>query len=113
MRYFVEGLRQVHGGEGIVRSLGEYETLEGAIKAAESIIDEFLSRRFVGGMTISDLFSEYQKSGEVPFIFSDDDKTMNVNAFNHFKYAMLRCAALCGAEEKTKLEIRAEGVASS
>ena len=95
MKYFVEGLTNMHGGESHVRRVGEYETLEEAIRASEQVIDAFLLASAKNGMTVVDLFAEYQKSGEVPFIFSDDAKTINVPGFNHFKYAMTRCAALC------------------
>ena len=47
-------------------------------------------------MAAADLFSVYQKNGDVPFIFNDGDKTINVGGFNHFKYAMRRCAEICG-----------------
>jgi hypothetical protein len=41
------------------------------------------------------LFARYQSVGEVPIIFrDDDDKTMNVGYFNHFEYALARCADL-------------------
>lgn len=95
MIYFVEGLTNVVGGEGTVRRIGEYETLEDAIRAAESIVDEFLIAKKRDGMTVADLFFQYQNFGEVPFIFCDGDRTMNVRKFNHFKYAMLRCEAIC------------------
>jgi hypothetical protein len=95
MKYFVEGLTNVHGGESNVRRIGEYETLEDAIRASEHVIDEFLIARIGNAMTAADLFVQYQKFCEVPFIFCDDAKTINVTGFNHFKYAMTRCSTLC------------------
>jgi hypothetical protein len=94
MTYFVEGLTTIREGESTVRTVGQFETLEIAVRAAQLVIDEFLSRKFVIGMTAAVLFAQYQKYGEVPYIFSDDDRTMNVRGFNHLTYAQERCAAL-------------------
>ncbi len=99
MTYYVEGLTNFHGGESNVRRIGEFETLEDAIRASERVIDEFLAAARENGMTIADLFFQYEKSGEVPFIFSDDARTINVRGFNHFKYAMNRCGELCARAE--------------
>jgi hypothetical protein len=99
MMYFVEGLTNVHSGESDVRHIGDFETLDEAIKASQDTIDRFLAANLRTGMTVADLFAQYQKFGEVPFIFSDGAKTMNVSGFNHFKYAMIRCAALCESTE--------------
>src|SRR3954470_10669436 len=95
MRYYVEALTNVHGGESNVRHVGEYDTLEEAIAASQSLIDNFLIGKATNQITIADLFSLYQDSGEVPFIFSDAERTLNVPGFNHFKYAMIRCTELC------------------
>ncbi len=95
MPYFVEGLTNVHGGESNVRRIGVYETLDEAIRAAEQIVEDFLLTNHQPGMSIEALFTRYQKSGEVPFIFSDDERTINVTGFNHFRYALVRCDAIC------------------
>jgi hypothetical protein len=99
MTYFVEVLKNVHGGEGDVRHIGDFDTLEEAVKESEFMIDKFLIANFRCGMTVAELFAKYQKNGDVPFIFSDGDKTINVGGFNHFKYAMLRCTEICGPAE--------------
>jgi len=99
MKYFVEGLTKVHGGEGYVRRIGECETLEGAIRTSQQVIDEFLIGRLQDGTTPTNLFTQYQNFGEVPFIFVDGDDTINVAGFNHFNYAMTRCFALCTRSE--------------
>ena len=99
MTYFVEGLTNFHGGASNVRRIGEYETLEDAVRASKQVIDEFLNAKLQDGMTVADLFCQYQKFGEVPFIFCDDARTINVSGFNHFKYAMIRCSALCNRTE--------------
>ena len=99
MTYFVEGLTNVHGGEGNVRRIAECETLEDAIRTSQQVVDEFLIARRDDGMTATDLFSEYRKFGEVPFIFVDGDVTVNVTGFNHLHYAMIRCGVLCTRSE--------------
>ena len=68
---------------------------EDAIKAAQQAIDEFLTANYKNGMTDVDLFSEYQKFGEMPFIFSNDPATINVGGLNDVKYAMSSCVAIC------------------
>ena len=45
MKYCIEGLNNIHGGEANVRRIGKYETLKDAIKASEQVIDEFLIGR--------------------------------------------------------------------
>jgi hypothetical protein len=95
MMFVVEGLTNFHGGESNVRRVGEFEILEDAIRAAKQIIDGFLMGRYKAGTNASTLFSLYQKSGEIPFIFSDEPDAINVSGFNHFEYAMNRCGAIC------------------
>lgn len=95
MPYVVEGLSNFHGGGSNVRRIGEYEAVEDAIKASKQVVDEFLIGKFEEGTTAAALFSLYQKFGEVPFIFRDDARTINVAGFNHFQYAMNRCSAIC------------------
>ena len=55
------------------------------------MIDEFLAVEFAPDMPLARLFARYQTPGEVPIIFRDgDDKTIHVNAYNHFEYALAR-----------------------
>ena len=100
MPYYVEGLTKVPGGKGDVRRIGEYETLADAIKAAEQVIDGFLQSILEPNMNAADLFSKYNDQGEIPFIFRDGDRTVNVKGFNHFSYAMTRCGSICGQRAK-------------
>lgn len=94
MTFFVEGLT-ISLDADRVRRIGEYSTLEDAVSAAKLVIDEFLARELEPGMPPARLFARYQSAGEVPIIFrDDDDKTMNVSYFNHFEYALARCADL-------------------
>lgn len=95
MKYFVEGVKKDHAGGNQVRRIGEFETLEIAILASQKVIEHFLHRKVKPGMTAADLFVQYKKSGVVPVIFSDDDRTMNVRGFNHFKFALDRCTEIC------------------
>jgi hypothetical protein len=95
MTFFVEGLTSSLEPARQVRRVGEYAALEDAVTAAKRVIDEFLVREFAPGMPPAQLFARYQSVGEVPIIFrDDDDKTLNVSYFNHFEYALARCADL-------------------
>jgi len=96
MTYIVEGLTIANETDKQVRRLGEYETVGDAVAAAKRLVDEYLMREFKPGILPGVLFASYQNFGEVPFIFSDEnDKTMNVSDFNHFQYALNRCAEIC------------------
>ena len=68
MKYFVEGLKKDHAGGNQVRRIGEFESVEIAILAAQKVIEKFLQRRARPGMTAADLFVQYKKSGVVPVI---------------------------------------------
>jgi len=95
MAYIVEGLTKSADGQGSVRRIAECNTLEDAIKTAEQTVDTFLVAWHYHGRPAEELFSKYQQFGEVPIIFSDDESTMNVTAFNHIQYAKMRCGVLC------------------
>jgi len=95
MTYIVEGLTSSRDIDQQVRRIGEFESLDDAVAAAKQAINEFLAREFRAGMLPSKLFARYQNFGEVPIIFrDDDDKTVNVPNFNHFQYALARCAEM-------------------
>ena len=94
MAYCVEGLKRT-GKDGTVRHVGNYDKLEDAIAAAKRVVDRFLLSEYSKGTDSKVLFSVYQNIGEFPFIFHDDDKTINVGEFNHFQYAMEQCVELC------------------
>ena len=95
MAYVVEGLRKSAAGVGSVRRIAGCDTLEDAIKTAEQSVDSFLAARHYHSRQAQELFSKYQQFGEVPIIFSDDESTINVTAFNHIQYAKMRCGVLC------------------
>ena len=95
MTYFVEGLTNGHGGEGNVRRISECDTLKDAIRTAQQAIDKSLRAWNYYGTTVEELFSRYERFGEVPFIFVDSDDTMNVIGFSSLIYAMKQCEVLC------------------
>ena len=96
MTFIVEGLTIANEADSQVRRFGEYKTLDDAMAAAKRLVDEFLMREFKPGILPSMLFASYQNSGEVPYIFCDDnDTTLNVSEFNHFQYALARCSEIC------------------
>jgi len=95
MDYFVGCLIKDQKGSRAVRHVGNFQTLEAAIKAAKILVDDFLLAKHQPGMTAIDLFSTYKNSGEVPVIFSDADFTISVGSFNHFQYATRKCREIC------------------
>jgi len=96
MTYFVDGLSKQLDPASQVRRIGEYQTLAEAVAAAEHAIDGFLRAEYRPSMDAEALFAKYQAQGVAPFIFRDDDKTLNVRGFNHAQYAMSRATAICG-----------------
>ena len=96
MTYFVDAISARRGADGIAIHLGQFENLEDAVLAAERAVSNFLVSEFKPSMTAKLLFARYQERGLCPFIFLDDDeRTFNVRSFNHFQYALKRCAELC------------------
>jgi hypothetical protein len=93
--YYVEAMSKVnYHGDQVVR-IGEYESLDRAIAAAEQVIDQFLNFAYHDGISAGALFVKYQNEGRVPFIFVDGGATINVSGFNHISYAKRRCEELC------------------
>ncbi|MDH3316093.1 MAG: hypothetical protein OER43_10045 [Gammaproteobacteria bacterium] len=99
MTFIVEGLSIHLDPEALVRRIDQYNTLAEAITTAQETIEEVLRREFQPGMDDKSLFALYQAQGEYPFIFRDDDKTLNVPGFNHTRYAMTRAAEICGGKK--------------
>ncbi len=71
-------------------TLGNFDTLEDAIKAAKAIVDDYLSSAFNPGMNADDLYQSYTSFGEDPFIIGP----LPAN-FSAWEYARTRCAELC------------------
>ena len=95
MSFVVEGVNKNLEPKQQVRRIGEYETVEEAIAASKRTIDEFLKREVVAGMDAKTLFTHYQEQGEYPFIFRNENRTINVRGFSHAQYAMARATELC------------------
>ena len=99
MAYLVEGVVNYLKPDSEVRRIGEFDTVEEAITTAQKIVDEFLSRSFKPGMDAKSLFSLYKRQGEYPFIFRDDDMSVNVPGFEHSHYAKDRAAEVCNGKK--------------
>ena len=95
MAYIVEGLSKHNQPNAQVRHIGNFKTLAIAIAASKRIVDQFLLREYTPGTTAKVLFAVYQNLGEFPYIFRDDDRTINVGGFSHFQYALERCHDIC------------------
>ena len=95
MTFLVEGLSKHLEPRKQLRRIGEYETVEEAIAVAQMTVDAFLRREFKPGMDAKELYLLYQTQGECPFIFRDDNSTVNLPGFNHVRYAMSRAAEIC------------------
>ena len=96
MAFIVEGVIRQDEPDSEVRRVGKYETRDEAISSAKAMVDDFLRHHHKPGMLPSELFSQYQEQAEHPFIFRDDDMTINVRTFDHLQYAMLRSTEICG-----------------
>jgi len=83
--------------DGEVRHVGKFDTLEEATAAARRSVDEALQAAYEVGLTPKALFARYVQTGVIPCIFLDHDvNTFNQRTFNHYKYALARCADICG-----------------
>ena len=98
MTFFVEGISEHQAPESNVRRIGEYAALAGAIAAAQKSVQDFLGTAYKPGMDAKALFTLYQTEGEHPFIFRDDDNTLNVLGFNHAHYAMTLAKEICSSK---------------
>jgi hypothetical protein len=94
MTFYVEGLKR-SGPAGTIHHIGNYEKLDDAIAAAKRTVDSFLMHEYSPGTSSEVLFAVYENLGEFPYIFRDDDRTVNVPEFNHLQYAMAECAEFC------------------
>ena len=101
MTFYVEGLRRT-GPAGTIHHIGNYETLDTAIAAAKRTVDSFLMHQYTQGMSSDVLLAVYENVGEFPYIFRDDDRTVNVHEFNHHQYAKSECAEFCEGRRASK-----------
>lgn len=98
MTFLVEGISKHQTPESHVRRIGEYAALAAAIAAAQKSVQDFLGTAYKPGMDAKALFALYQTQGEHPFIFRDDDNTINVPGFNHAHYAMTLATEICSSK---------------
>jgi hypothetical protein len=99
MAYLVEGVVNYLKPDSEVRRIGEFKTAEEAITTAQKIVDEFLRTSFKPGMNAKSLLSLYKRQGEYPFVFRDDDLTINVPGFEHSHYAKDRAEEVCNGKK--------------
>jgi hypothetical protein len=76
--------------------LGEFETWDTALAAAQQIVDRFLASAVRPGMTAEELYDHYRGFGEDPFIVPAT-ATDERRAFSAWSYAKDRCMQLCPA----------------
>lgn len=72
--------------------LGEYDSWESAVKAAKSIVDEFLIEGLAKTKSADELLKAYKQYGEDPFIVGADAE----KRFSAWEYAASRCRELFG-----------------
>ncbi|WP_455756460.1 hypothetical protein [Sulfurimonas sp.] len=70
---------------------GEYDTYELAESICKSIVDEFLTSAYKDGMSANELYEQYKRFGEDPYITSEQ---MQVN-FSAWDYAKIRSVEMC------------------
>jgi hypothetical protein len=74
--------------------LGQFDTLEAAVAACKSVVDEFLVSTYRPGMTVAELLEQYAFFGEDPFVYTGDGTV----PFSARDYASERVREICGAE---------------
>jgi len=87
--------------EGESYEHGKFETLEGAIAAAKSIVDGFLASALKPGMTADELYSQYTSFGDDPYITSSNEPGV---PFSAWSYAKTRCLEMCGSQPASKAD---------
>src|SRR6266542_430934 len=74
--------------------LGQFDTLEAAVAACKSVVDEFLVPTYRPGMTVAELLEQYAFFGEDPFVYTGEG-TVAVSVRD---YASERVWEICGAK---------------
>jgi hypothetical protein len=69
--------------------LGEFESVDDAVGAAQALVDQFLAGEHRPGMSVDQLFSIYTHYGPDPFIPGIH--------FSAWDYARERCVQLCSS----------------
>ena len=78
--------------EGSKYELGSFSSIEDAVIASKSIVDDYLKSAYRAGMTAQELFESYTRFGEDPYIVATE---VGGVPFSAWDYARERCAALC------------------
>jgi len=99
MKFIVSVLQSAGETKSNVRRIGEFESLDGAIAAAKRVVNDVLSRAYTTGMSSSQLLARYRESAEAPYIFRDDDGTIDASSFNHVLYARTRSEQMCSGAQ--------------
>lgn len=72
--------------------LGEFPTLDAAVKASRNIVDEYLLSAYQPGMTAEALFASYKSFGEDPIIVAPTpEETVGFSAGTMPRDAVMRC----------------------
>jgi hypothetical protein len=95
MKFVVSVLHRSNAVASTTQRIGEYAQFDDAVAAARQVIDAALNRLYVAGITASQLVAHYEELAQAPYIFRDDDGTLNASSFNHFRYAKERSDEIC------------------
>ena len=95
MKFVVAVLQRSSDATSTTHRVGEFDRFEDAVAAARLVVDAALNRGYLAGMTSSQLLAYYEQSAHAPYIFRDDEGTINASSFNHFRYAKARSDELC------------------
>jgi hypothetical protein len=70
---------------------GIFDSYDEAVLACQRLVDAYLARQFLRGMSAADLYRLYTTFGEGPFIRPEHEGYR----FSAREYARLRCELLC------------------
>jgi len=95
MKFVVTVLHRSSSTTSKTEQVGEFAQHDEAVASAKLVVNAALERIYVAGTTVPKLLAQYEQLAQAPYIFCDDDTTMNANSFNHFHYAKTRCEEMC------------------
>lgn len=76
---------------------GEFESVESALQAAQTIVLDYLSAAYTPGMSADALYQNYTSFGVDPFIVGPGD-----SPFSAWKYAKAQCELMCATVAEGK-----------
>ena len=95
MKYTVFVDDNFHHGDKEARTAhGEFETLQAAIDAAKSIVDDSLLHDHEPGMSASLLYTRYTMFGDDPWVAGAEN-----TPFSAWDFAKARCEIMCAARD--------------